>query len=119
MANLVKSSVITLALCCIALSGQAYAECIIPAAPIVPDGNVASEDELVSAQKAMKAFQDSLAEHRVCLSREEETFISEDSEGLVDLQNALSDKYNASVDAEEKLAEEFNAAVRSFKARQK
>jgi hypothetical protein len=118
MANLVKSSVITLALCCLTLSGHAYAECIIPAAPIVPDGNVASEDELVAAQNAMKAFQDSLAEHRVCLATEEATF-DEDTEGLVELKAALSDQYNASVDAEEKLADEFNAAVRSFKARQK
>ena len=118
MANIFKSSVITLALCCIALSEHAYAECIIPAAPIVPDGNVASEDELVAASKAMKTFQTSLVAHRNCLAEEEGTFDVE-AENFAELKKALSDKYNASVDAEEKLAEEFNAAVRSFKARQK
>lgn len=118
MAKLLKSSITTFALCCIALSGHAYAECVIPAAPIVPDGNVASEDELVAASKAMKTFQTSLMEHRDCLAEEEGT-LDKEAESFADLKKTLSDKYNASVDAEEKLAEEFNAAVRSFKARQK
>ena len=118
MTKFLKPSIITFALCCITLSGHAYAQCLIPAAPIVPDGNVASEDELVSASKAMKVFQTSLIDHRNCLA-EEEGSLDKEAEGFTELKKAIADEYNISVDAEEKLADEFNAAVRAFKARQK
>jgi len=52
----------------LAVSSYANAECTTPSAPIIPDGNVASQDELVAAQKAMKAYQGELIEHRECLS---------------------------------------------------
>lgn len=118
MAKFLKSSITTFALCCITLSGHAYAECVAPATPIIPDGNVASEDELVSASKAMKAFQTKLVDHRNCLAEEEGTLDTE-AENFMELKKAVGAKYNESVDAEEKLAEEFNVAVRAFKARQK
>ena len=115
----------------IAFSGQAYSQdavseavesadvavCELPGAPIIPDGNVASEDELVAAQKAMKGFQGSLLTFRECIHAEEKT-IDEESEEAPAQAQALLDHYNSSVDAEEKLASEFNSAVKAFKARQ-
>ena len=93
------------------------AACEMPGAPIIPDGNVASEDELVAAQKAMKVFQGSLLTFRDCIAKEEKE-IDPESEEAPAMGQALLDQYNASVDAEENLAAEFNDAVKAFKARQ-
>ncbi|NND81602.1 MAG: hypothetical protein HKN50_04165 [Gammaproteobacteria bacterium] len=92
-------------------------DCYMPAAPIIPDGNVASEDELVAAQRAMKMFQESLVSFRGCISTKEKALDMEaedyEAKGAV-----LVDAYNKSVDAEARVAEEFNSAVRAFKSRQ-
>jgi len=107
----------------IAFSSQAYAECELPTAPIVPDGNVASTDELVAAQGALKAFQADLVEYRNCLAKKQEALAAssgEDEESAVAQQEAkaLVEAYNNSVTKEEEAANEFNAAVRAYKARQ-
>ena len=93
------------------------AVCDMPAGPIIPDGNVASEDELVAAQKAMKMFQTSLISYRNCLQGMESK-IDMEADTAVAHQDVILNNYNLSVDAEAKVAEEFNAAVRAFKARQ-
>lgn len=98
-------------------SSQAFAECDIPASPIIPDGNVASLDELVSAQKAMKSYQTSLGGYRDCLKAVEEGLDLE-AEGAEDQTKMILSEYNASVDSEAAVAEEFNTAVRAFKTRQ-
>ena len=100
-----------------AFSSQAFAECDIPASPIIPDGNVASLDELVSAQKAMKMYQTSLGGYRECLTGMEAE-IDTEAEDAQDKSKAILAQYNASVDSEAAVAEEFNAAVRVFKTRQ-
>ncbi|MEM7358746.1 MAG: hypothetical protein AAF431_06605 [Pseudomonadota bacterium] len=106
-------SVIVIAL----FSQQALAECSHGEGPIIPDGNVASQDELVAAQKAMKAFQADLVTYRECLV-EEESAVDPEAADAAEQTAAIGAKYDASVDAEEQMAAEFNAAVRAFKARQ-
>lgn len=100
----------------LALSTQAQAECVTPEAPIIPDGNVASQDELVSAQRAMKAYQGTLVEYRECLAGMDAAVVPESEEAEQQTASILA-AYNASVDSEESVAEQFNAAVRAFKAR--
>jgi len=99
------------------VSSQAFAECDEPASPIVPDGNVASMDELVSAQKAIKMYQTSLEGFRDCLKGMEEA-IDPEAEDAQEQSAAILANYNGSVDNEALVAEEFNGAVRDFKARQ-
>ena len=98
-------------------SSQAFAECDVPASPIIPDGNVASLDELVSAQKAMKSYQTNLGGYRDCLKALEEG-LDVEAEGSEEQTKMILTEYNASVDSEAAVAEEFNAAVRAFKTRQ-
>ena len=101
-----------------AVSSEAAAtNCDMPAGPIIPDGNVASEDELVAAQKAMKMFQTSLVEFRNCLHGLE-LALDPEADDLIEEKEALMVDFNSSVDAEEQIAEDFNAAVRAFKTRQ-
>jgi len=99
-----------------ALSGQAYGACELSEAPIIPDGNVASQDELLAAQKAMKAYQEVLLEYRTCIDGMSASIDLETEEGIA--EKAVNDNlYDASVTAEESVAEQFNAAVRAFKSR--
>jgi len=105
-----------LAAMALALSSQAQSECATPEAPIIPDGNVASQDELVAAQKAMKAYQATLIEHRECLAGMDAAVVPDSEEAEQQTASILA-AYNASVDSEQAVAEQFNAAVRAFKAR--
>lgn len=99
------------------LSAPAFADCSAPSGPIIPDGNVASQDELVAAQKAMKAYQDKLVGYRGCLDKEQAA-LDPEAEDTAEKSAEISAEYNTSVDAEAVMAEEFNVAVRAFKARQ-
>ena len=63
------------------LSGNALAECKAPSAPIIPDGNVASEDELIAAQGAYKAFEKRFYDFRDCLTAKEQA-IAPDADDL-------------------------------------
>ena len=67
---------------------EASKACDMPAGPIIPDGNVASEDELVAAQKAMKMFQTSLVDFRNCLYDMEQT-VDMEAEGAEDKAAAI------------------------------
>ncbi len=94
-------------------------ECAEASAPIIPDGNVASKDELLAAQKAFKVFELSTQEYRDCLlvlKANIEAMDLEPSELESKLANNLAAD-NASVDKVEFVAEEFNKAVRAFKAK--
>lgn len=115
MKQFFKTATITFALGLFSVS--ALAECDMPAAPIIPDGNVASQDELVAAQKSIKIMQASMIEYRECLI-EEEGKIDAESETAEEQKLALTNSYNDSVAAETKVAEEFNTAVKAFKSRQ-
>lgn len=104
-------------------SSQAYAECTLPSAPIVPDGNVASTDELIAAQKGLKSYQSNLVEYRACLATEQERLaasIDDDEKSALvkEQEKVLIDAYNDSVSNEEAAADEFNTALRAYKSRQ-
>ena len=113
--KLFKHKLVTIALLSV-ISGQAFAECNEPAAPIIPDGNVASMDELVSAQKAMKMYQTSLGTYRDCL-KVMESEVDIEAEDAQERSATILESYNGSVDNEATIAEEFNSAVRAYKSR--
>ena len=91
--------------------------CTAPNGPIIPDGNVASEDELVSAQNGIKSYQAGLSIYRLCLA-DLETNLDPVAESTETLKTALKSLYDASIDAETAVAEKFNLSVRAFKERQ-
>lgn len=92
------------------------AECILPNPPLIPDGNVASKDELISAQSSYKAFESKIFDYRDCLSNQEAK-IPADSETIDAQKAAILELDNISVDSLKGVAEEFNLAVRAFKER--
>ena len=99
------------------VSHNALADCNLPAGPIIPDGNVASEDELISAQKAMKLYQESLLDYRECLDAQVADLDPEAETTEAKKLEVLA-LFNASIESEERVANEFNQSVRAYKARQ-
>ena len=98
------------------LSTNAWAECTPPSAPIIPDGNVASQDELIAAQSAYKAFEKKFYDFRDCLTAKEKAISLEASDyeaqkaDIVAADNAAFEELN-------RVANKFNSAVKAFKAR--
>jgi hypothetical protein len=102
----------------ISLSFSAAArDCTAPTnKPIIPDGHVASKDELLAAQDAVKAFQTRNLEFLVCLDKKREALDPEAEENTEVLA-----KYQAQEDAaialEQAVANEFNTARSNFMER--
>jgi hypothetical protein len=87
-------------------------ECNLPSAP-PPIPEAASKDELLKAQKLMKAFQAEAEVYRTCLNEDIDS--GELSSGNI---QAVTNAHNYSVDMEERVASMFNDAVRAYKANQ-
>lgn len=85
-------------------------------APIIPDGNVASLDELIAAQNGVKAYQADLIEYRECLNAGLVPEASEEQD--IQKNAAINAAYDASIDAETKVVAEFSTARLAYKARQ-
>lgn len=92
------------------------AECELPLSPTIPDGFLASQDEMLSAKKAMITFQANLQEYRTCINKVTLSFDAKSEKNHENLQ-AIKDLYNASVDSETATAEQFNKSVRAFNER--
>lgn len=100
------------------LSNLAFAEseCVEPNQPIIPDGNIASKNQMIDASKAIKSFQSELGTYRDCLTKESAAIDTiEPTEETAAKKSALLVKHNASVDNEEKIAGDFNIALQAYK----
>lgn len=91
-------------------------ECELPNSPIIPDGNVASMDELLAAKEAFTAYQSNIEVYRDCLITKESE-IDAESETAQAEKDAILELDGASVDKLKSVGDEFNKAVRAFKAR--
>ena len=90
--------------------------CVFPAqGPTVPDGNTASQDEMVEASGAVKAFVAENEKGLACLDQVKAGFTAEPMTPEQDAQ--FTSTYNAAVDAATKVGDDWNAAVRAFKAK--
>lgn len=95
--------------------------CDYPQKPTIPAGDSASKDEMISASRAVKAYQSEMVTYRECIDTENNEKIAalqEPEEAAVDnLRAALNKKFNASVEEEELVVARFNEAVRDYKAK--
>lgn len=107
----------TVAVALAAFSFAAHADCPYPKAPAsIPNGATASEQEMVSAMNAFKAYDADVKAFGACLEQE----TKEKSAGtaqLMQLKTMQTKKLNAAVDELQTKAKEFNEQVRTFKAR--
>ncbi len=92
------------------LSLAAHADCVLPPAPSkIPDGNSASEQEMITAMQTLKEYNADVDTYLKCLEFETK-------------QNRLSagdqeKMHNSAVDTLQKVAAKFNEQVRTFKSK--
>ncbi len=106
----------------------AYADCSYPAPPDkIPDGNTATLEEMVSGQKAVKEYNQSITAYLACIKLEHDGAVSkinpgqkptaEQKKALDDLERIQVQKNNAAVDQLQSVADRFNEQVKLYKAR--
>jgi hypothetical protein len=92
---------------------SASAACNYPQDISVPDGSQASEDEMLAAQKSVKAYMADMEGYLKCLDDESATLGDAESEE----QRAMHvQRHNAAIDAMERVANNFNDQIRAYKA---
>lgn len=103
----------------------AHAACLAPKAPTsMPNGAVATLDEMKDGQKAVKQFQADMAVYRKCI--DEENPPAPAGAPLTDDQKKAQDarekermqKHNDSVTQETAVADEFNQQIHAYKEAQ-
>ena len=109
-------------------AGNAYAACSYPTAPeALPDGNTATLEEMVAAQKTVKEFDAAITAYTACLKLESDSTIAKIDQSdpkkadaqKKDLERMQIQKHNAAVEADEALATRFNEQLKTFKAKSK
>lgn len=106
-------------------TSYANAECVYPQAPAaMPDGNTATEAEMVAGMKAVKEYNAAVTAYLSCLDMEMQSRITEagpdaPSDQIVQIKSIHSKRHNAAVEELETHATRFNEQVRAYKARAK
>jgi hypothetical protein len=109
-----------------ALAGPVYADCSYPPPPgKIPDGNTATKEEMISAQKAITQYNKDINAYISCIKLEHEAAMTKLGDKPTPAQKADMDraeqvevqKNNAAVDQLQSIADRFNEQVKIFKAR--
>jgi hypothetical protein len=99
------------------IASSAHADCAFPKPPAaVPDGKSASEQEMVAAMAAFKAYNEEVNAFGQCLEQETKDKAAGTAQ-LMQLKTMQTKKLNAAVDELQTKAKQFNEQVRIFKAR--
>jgi hypothetical protein len=115
-------------LAALAGGGNAYAACTYPTAPdALPDGNTATLEQMVAAQKQVKQFDQDIGAYTACLKLESDAALAQVDQGQNDakkkeeqkkeLEKMQVQKHNAAVEADEALAARFNEQLKVFKTK--
>ena len=121
MKSLLTAAVIAAA----ALAPAAYADCSYPQAPNpIPDGNTATLAQMMSAQKAVQAYNQEMTAYLSCIQLERDSRVANVGDKLTKQQKQALEaievqKHNAAVDQLHAVADQFNAQVKIFKAKDK
>jgi hypothetical protein len=98
-------------------AGPVYADCQAPNDSVqIPSGSSATRDEMVAAQKAVKAFDTAVKSYADCLQQEQDAKVAAGGDKQK-LAEEYSKRQNAEVDKVQKVADKFNLELRAFKAK--
>lgn len=117
-----KSSIVIAAFAIAVAGGPVYAACSYPTAPDkLPDGRVASMDEMLTGKKAVEEYNKQMDAYLSCLKLEYDEQVASSSETLTaeqkaELEKRQVQKHNAAVDELESVANRFNEQVKVYKA---
>ena len=100
--------------------GPAYAACTYPKAPEkIPDGSVATLEEMKAGQQAVKAFDAAVGEYQKCLEDEHNAAMAAapdlSEEQKAERAKIKDQKMNAAADEVQALADRLNAQIRVFR----
>ncbi len=116
-----KRSFILIGAMSLFFSAQASSACNYPQRVDIPNGNTASQDEMIGGQGEVKQYVAAMEAYLECILEEEKAARAaiEDLTPEVEQQreDMLTKKYNAAVDEMEKVAANFNTEVQAYKAR--
>ena len=107
-------------------------DCVIPAAPTIPNGEDSSLEQMLAAQKSVKEFQAANMAYMKCVepsvlaaeavAKEAAAKVAEKAAGAEDALKAANaellkaqETYNAAVSMEEEVAGKFNTEIRDYK----
>lgn len=102
---------------------SAWAACSYPQSPEkIPDGNTATKEEMMAAQKAVRKYNDDINAYISCIKLEHDESIAKESASLTEEQKKERErmqvqKHNAAIDELEAVATRFNEQVKVFKAK--
>jgi len=118
--KLIILSIFSAAVLCVSLSANAT-DCEYPTKIDVPNGESASEAEMIEGQKHVKQYITAMESYLECLENEMQQEMAgmdpEAEEEAMQQRQALRDaRHNAAVDEMEEVANNFNASVRAYKA---
>jgi len=120
-----KSLPAAIAIAAAALAPAAYADCSYPPAPTqLPDGSTATLAQMLSAQKAVQAYNEEMNAYLSCIHLERDSRVAQAGDTLSKQQKAAlvaieDQKHNAAIDQLHAVADRFNAQVKIFKSRDK
>jgi hypothetical protein len=105
-------------------AAPAYAACNFPKAPDkIPDGNSATLDDMLAAQKAVKQFDADVGAYQTCLEKELNDGLaaapSLTEEQKKERQKIVVQKQNAAADEVTSLAARLNEQIRVYKEKNK
>ena len=110
-------------------AGTAYADCSYPPPPDhLPDGNTATLQEMVEAQKAVKEYDKAVNAYIACIQLERNDAVGkiakpgenqtpEQKKAMDDMERVEVQKHNAAIDQLQSVADRFNEQVKVYKAK--
>ena len=111
-------------------AATAYADCSYPTPPDhIPDGNTATLQEMVEAQKAVKEYDKAISAYVACIQLERNDAVTklapkpgekptpEQKKATEDLERVEVQKHNAAIDQLQSIADRFNEQVKVYKAK--
>lgn len=114
-----KVSILAAALA-LAAAGSVHAACTYPKSPeTLPDGTVASKDEMLAGKKLVQQYNTEMTAYLECLKLEYDTQLTSDAATLTpeqkaELEKRHTQKHNAAVDELEAVAARFNEQIRAY-----
>jgi len=110
-------AILTVSLLVALAAGPAFADCTPPQEAVqVPDGATATLNQMIAAQKAVKAYDAAVKAYGNCLQQEENAKVAAGGD-----KGKLNAKYakltNKQVDKDTHLATKFNDELRAYKAK--
>jgi hypothetical protein len=103
-------------------AAQSNAACTYPAAPgKLPDGTVATKEEMLAAKKLVTQYNTDVDAYLGCLDSEYQAKLASmpdaTEEQKAEMLRVQNEKHNAAVDKVKEVADQFNEQLRAWKAK--